>query len=100
LELCGTDAHAHVANCRKNINPGRNVYAADGRGLEVFNAAQKTRQSEQVRAYLATMTPEQRESVLHGCAADLAGLDVPKAAANGGGRGRAAGGAGIKTRQS
>jgi hypothetical protein len=30
LEDCGTDAHRHVANCRHNLAPGRNLFASEG----------------------------------------------------------------------
>ena len=34
LEDCGADAHGHVANCRHNIAPGRNVFASPAQWRE------------------------------------------------------------------
>ena len=76
LELCGNDAHAHVANCPMNINPGKNVYAPEGKAKEVFQRAQKIRCAAAVKEYLARMKPAERKNVLKGCKQDMDELGI------------------------
>jgi len=66
------DAHAHVAECRHNIAPGRGVWAS----LEIFKEAQRRRCTRMIREYLATLDAASRARALRDCAQDLRDLGI------------------------
>ena len=49
LQDCGADAHAHVANCRLNMAPGRDVFASE----DAWRRGRTNSKREAVTAYLA-----------------------------------------------
>jgi hypothetical protein len=49
LEDCGGDAHSHVAQCKDNISPGRDVFAS----VEIFHEAQRERRTRLLKQHLA-----------------------------------------------
>ena len=66
------DAHAHVAECRHNIAPGRGVWAS----LEIFKEAQRRRCTRMIREYLAALDAASRARALRDCAQDLRDLGI------------------------
>ena len=77
LQACGADAHAHVANCRHNVAPNRNVFGTQ----QQFQQAQRARRQRLVREYLKAAEagaggPELRAKVVAACQQDFADLGV------------------------
>jgi hypothetical protein len=76
LHDCGNDAHRHVANCKYNIAPGKNVHAA----ISVFQRAQTDRRTRLLRQYLEQhVNIGLRAALLEAMARDFADLGIDAA---------------------
>jgi hypothetical protein len=76
LELCGTNAHAHVGTC--TFNSSRSVHGSISR----FHAVQRVRRRRLVLEYLQTLAEPLREQVQLAIAADLQDLGISLEHAN------------------
>jgi hypothetical protein len=70
LELCGTNAHAHVGAC--TFNASRSVHGS----IDRFHAVQRVRRRRIVLEYLETLAEPLREQVQLAIAADLHDLGI------------------------
>lgn len=74
LEDCGTDAHAHVANCRHNLSPGRAVYAPNH--PVVWREGRTRLKREAVTRFLRDLDAGLAEQVARAAERELRDMDL------------------------
>ena len=70
LADCGGDAHRHVANCQRNLAPGRNVFASEA----LWQQGRRQQRQESVMALLQPLPADEARSVVDEVRQEL--LDV------------------------
>ena len=93
LRDCGQAAHAHVRECRAGAAAGGREYFGD---RQQFEAAQRGRRAEAVRAFLETLPEDDRPQVRAACRRELADLGI-RIGDDGGDGGGDGGGAAVDT---
>ena len=72
LADCGADAHAHVAHCDRNLEPGRSVFSSD----RLVEEGRRARRHEAAVALLTALPREVAAEVAVAVAAELADVGL------------------------